>query len=93
MALNKKDINPRISKWALILENYDYAVEHRAGKRMQHVDALSRCTPVMVIEENRFEQNLAIAQNLDPVIKALKSELEVREDPIKWKNVLETTVI
>jgi hypothetical protein len=33
----------------------------------------------MVIEENTFEQNLAIAQNLDPVIKALKSELEVRE--------------
>jgi hypothetical protein len=79
MALNKKDINPRISRWALVLENYDYTVEHRAGKRMQHVDALSRCTPVMVIEENTFEQNLAIAQNLDPVIKALKSELEVRE--------------
>jgi hypothetical protein len=48
MALNKKDINPRISRWALVLENYDYTVEHRAGKRMQHVDALSRCTPVMV---------------------------------------------
>lgn len=78
MALNKKDINPRISKWALILENYDYSIEHREGKRMQHVDALSRCA-VMVIEENTFELNLSIAQNLDPNIRKLKSELEVSE--------------
>lgn len=42
LTLNKKDINPRIARWALELQNYDYELEHRSGKRMQHVDALSR---------------------------------------------------
>lgn len=37
MTLNKKEINPRIARWALE-QNYDYKTEHRPGKRMQHVD-------------------------------------------------------
>lgn len=43
MTLNKKAINPRIARWALELENYDYSIQHRSGVRMGHVDALSRC--------------------------------------------------
>lgn len=42
MTLNKKVINPRIARWAFELQNYDYSTEHPPGKRMPHVDALSR---------------------------------------------------
>lgn len=40
-ALAKKDINPRISQWCLMLQNYDYLIEHRPADRMRHVDAFS----------------------------------------------------
>lgn len=33
LTLNKKDINPQISRWALKLENFDYVTEHRPGKK------------------------------------------------------------
>ena len=55
LTLNKKELNPRIARWALELQNYDYTLEHRAGKQMQHVDALSRNLTVCSIEANTFE--------------------------------------
>lgn len=39
MTLDKKDANPRISRWALELENFDKTFEHRSGKKMKHVEA------------------------------------------------------
>lgn len=79
LTLNKKDIHPRISRWALELQSYDYEVVHRAGAQMQHVDALNRVTSVMVIEDNSLELNLSACQNEDPVIKELKIILEKTE--------------
>lgn len=43
MTLGKKQVNPRIARWALELENYNYTIQHRSGVSMGHVDALSRC--------------------------------------------------
>ena len=37
----KADINPRIARWQLKLQNYRYKMMHRKAK-MCHVDALSR---------------------------------------------------
>lgn len=31
MALKKHDINPRIARWVLELQNYNYSTEHHAG--------------------------------------------------------------
>jgi len=42
LKLNKAELNPKISRWALEMENYDLEICHRAGNKMQHVDALSR---------------------------------------------------
>lgn len=43
MTLEKKQVNPRIARWALELENFNYTIQHRGGNSMGHVDALSRC--------------------------------------------------
>lgn len=53
-ALSKKEINHRINRWAMILQNYDYELIHREGNKMRHVDALSRIHSIMVLDENTF---------------------------------------
>lgn len=59
LTLNKKAINPRIARWALELEDYDYTIQHRSGSRMGHVDALSSCHPLPL----QNGEKLAIVMN------------------------------
>ena len=80
--LNKKEINPRIARWALELQHYDYTPEHRAGTRMTHVDALSRSNAILVIEDNPFEWNLTVSQSRDPEIVKIRERLEKSEDKL-----------
>lgn len=80
LALKKRDINPRIERWALELQNFDYELVHREGKKMTHVDGLSRANGILVVEGNSFEANLALCQSRDPTIAALCKELEKREN-------------
>lgn len=42
LTMAKKDLCVRVARWALLLEEFQYVVEHRPGKSMAHVDALSR---------------------------------------------------
>lgn len=79
LTLNKKYINPRISRWALFLQNYNYEIVHRPGKRMIHVDALSRCHTVLVLEGSTFERALSICQNRDTEILKIREKLEKEE--------------
>ncbi|XP_018377468.1 PREDICTED: LOW QUALITY PROTEIN: uncharacterized protein K02A2.6-like [Trachymyrmex cornetzi] len=76
LTLNKKDVNPRISRWALFLQNYDYNIVHRPGKRMSHVDALSRCHSILVLEGSTFERTLSICQDRDKEILKIRDKLE-----------------
>ena len=78
--LEKKEVNPRILRWSLILRNYDYELEHRSNDRMRHADALSRQHTVLIITENSFERNLTILQGLDNDIIEIKKRLEQNED-------------
>lgn len=55
LTLSKQNVNPHISRWALFLQSYDYTTEHRPGSKMSHVDALSRCHAILVLEGNTFE--------------------------------------
>lgn len=43
----KKDMIPRVARWWLGVQEYDFSIEYRPGVKMQHVDALSR-NPVNV---------------------------------------------
>lgn len=80
LTLNKKEVNPRIARWALELQDYDYSIEHRIGSKMRHVDALSRNNGIMILEDNPFEQNLIISQSTDKKIQELCDKLEKTED-------------
>lgn len=75
LTLNKQDVNTRISRWALFLQNYDFSIFHRPNKNMQHVDAFSRCHVILVLESNSFEQIPAIRQNTDDDIVHIKNKL------------------
>lgn len=39
--LTKRDLLPKVARWWLILQEYDFSIEYRPGHNMQHVDALS----------------------------------------------------
>lgn len=81
MTLNKAELNPRIARWALEFQNYDYVTEHRPGVKMQHVDALSR-SEILVIEDNTFEFNLSVLQSRDKNVLAIRDKLEKTQDPL-----------
>lgn len=78
LALKKKDINTRIARWVMELQDFDYSTEHREGKRMLHVDGLSRC--IGVVEDNSIETNLLYAQSKDEEICKIRDKLEKFED-------------
>ena len=54
LTMRKKDLCVRVARWAILLEEFDYKVEHRPGTSMMHVDALSRnpLPKVMLIDED-----------------------------------------
>ena len=45
----KKDIQPRVARWWVYLQDYDFEVVYRPGVRVKHVDYLSR-NPVETVE-------------------------------------------
>lgn len=50
--LTKKDINPRIARWWLLIQEFDFEVQYRPGTRMRHVDSLSRAAVQQPTEED-----------------------------------------
>ncbi|GFV60114.1 retrovirus-related Pol polyprotein from transposon 17.6 [Trichonephila clavipes] len=74
----KKELITLIARWALQLEEFDYEIEHRAGSRMKHVDALSRY-PVIIVCNDTLTSKLNNAQEEDDNIQTLKSLLEKQE--------------
>lgn len=75
MTMNKKELTPKIARWAIILDEFDYAIEHRKGNKMKHCDALSRY-PVTVAVRNEFIAILSEAQKEDEKLKTLMKILE-----------------
>ncbi|GFV10968.1 transposon Tf2-6 polyprotein [Trichonephila clavipes] len=74
-ALSKKELNPRIARWALYLQEFNYTIVHRTGSKMAHVDALSRPPHCMLIQNSVHLQFLK-AQQADDKITTIKTLLE-----------------
>jgi len=77
LTMKKKDLCVRVARWALALEEYQYEIQHRSGKSMKHVDALSRhpLPEVLLINESydsliaRFERAQNKDKDLQEIIK------------------------
>lgn len=77
MTLKKRDLTPKVARWVLLLDLYDYVIEHRSGSQMRHTDALSRnCyEAVMVVT---LHDQIKQAQDCDEGLKAIKEILRER---------------
>lgn len=75
--LSKKDLCPKVARWALSLEEFEYNVEHRKGARVKHVDALSRF-PVLVIEDTMLAM-LKKKQGEEERLRLIKHTLETEK--------------
>lgn len=73
-AMSKRDVR-KISGWLMELQEYDFKIVHRAGSKMQHVDALSR---IYVIDMPSLLHNFQKAQETDDHIKTIKEVLKVK---------------
>lgn len=76
MTLRKKDLATRVARWALLLQDYDYTVEHRSGSKMRHVDALSRSAQFTGVITRQMHDQIKIAQENDDGLKAIKDILK-----------------
>ncbi|XP_076660118.1 uncharacterized protein LOC143363405 [Halictus rubicundus] len=72
--LTKKDLSPKVARWALTLEEFDYEVEHRSGTRLKHADALSR-HPALVVT-NHLHAMIKKKQFEDERLHAIKCILQ-----------------
>ncbi|GFX82763.1 retrovirus-related Pol polyprotein from transposon 17.6 [Trichonephila clavipes] len=75
--LSKKELNPRIARWALYLQEFNYTIEHRTGSKMAHVDALSRPPHCMLIQ-NSVHLQFFKAQQTDDQITTIKTLVETK---------------
>lgn len=75
MTMKKKDLVTRVARWVLLLQEYDYSIEHRAGTSMRHVDALSR-NPYIGVMINSIHNQIREAQEQDEGLKAIKELLK-----------------
>ncbi|GBN43865.1 Transposon Tf2-9 polyprotein [Araneus ventricosus] len=89
--MQKRDLTPKIARWALLLEEFEYQVAHRSGQQMRHVDALSRNAVCMVTRsQSEITRKIATAQEADEHIRLMKTLVEkgLRDDYIMKENVL-----
>lgn len=77
MTLKKKDLamSTRVARWILLLQDYDFEVEHREGSRMRHVDALSRHPYVGAIFAD-LHDGIRYSQDCEDGMKAIKEILK-----------------
>lgn len=76
--LRKKDLTAKVARWVIMLNEYDFEVEHRAGEKMRHADALSRNPYVAVVT---LRDQIKEGQDQDDGLRAIKTILN--EDSYK----------
>ncbi|GFY79048.1 retrovirus-related Pol polyprotein from transposon 297 [Trichonephila inaurata madagascariensis] len=74
--MSKKDLNTRIARWALNLQDYDYTILHRSGSQMAHVDALSRIQVLTNQCTDSIVHRIKESQELDSHILSIKARLQ-----------------
>lgn len=70
----------KIERWALSFEKFNYTIQHRPGKLMSHVDALSRVEHVGAVSDLDIDFQLQVAQSRDKEICDLREQLETADN-------------
>jgi len=76
LAMKKININPRIARWTLTMQNYRFEMIHRSANKMMHVDALSR--NIQTICAITVEDELMYRQLMDPKLKEIAEMVELK---------------
>lgn len=86
-SMEKENVVPRIWRWIMVLQEFSYEVEHRAGVKMKHVDALSR---VVMKIENQFISVVKECQKRDEQLVVIMKLLETKsyDDYVVQSDVL-----
>ncbi|GFS59731.1 transposon Ty3-I Gag-Pol polyprotein [Trichonephila clavipes] len=81
--LSKKELNPRIARWALYLQEFIYTIEHRTCSKMSHVDALSR-PPHLIDAFSKFTWlYLTRSTDAEEAINRLENQRHVFGNPAR----------
>lgn len=73
--MQKKEVSPKIARWAMFMQSFECKVVHRPGNRMKYVDALSR---VNIIQVNGLLESIKKNQRSDDHIKAIATIIDER---------------
>lgn len=82
-AFAKKDVIPRIGRWLLKMQEFEFTIEHRPGESMKHVDAMSR-NPFGDSEHTEIVEGLELLQIeelnvVDWITLSQRKDLKIRE--------------
>ena len=75
LAVKKININPRIARWTLTFQNYNFELVHRSSDKMTHVDFLSRY--ILTVNVISHEDELLFKQLADPKLKEIAEQVEL----------------
>lgn len=73
LTMSKRDLCVRVARWALQLEEFNYTIEHRPGKSMAHVDALSRNPMPVCMLINETKEGLVMR------LKRAQEDVEIKK--------------
>ena len=72
----KRDLVPRIARWWLQIQEFDFEIEYRPGTRMQHVDALSRNPIIAEVNNISVDDWFLTLQLQDDNIQSIINRLQ-----------------
>lgn len=89
--LRKPNLSPKLHRWSLLIQGYDFTIHHKEGRLNKVCDALSR-VPVNSIREIPPEDEIRVAQRRDdslaPIIRYLKDgEMPSGLEPAKKRRL------
>ncbi|GFU92065.1 transposon Tf2-6 polyprotein [Trichonephila clavipes] len=74
--LSKKELNPRIARWALYLQEFNYTIEIRTGSKDGSCGCSQSTPPHCMLIQNSVHLQFLKAQQADDQITAIKTLLE-----------------
>ncbi|KAK9712042.1 hypothetical protein QE152_g25122 [Popillia japonica] len=64
-----------VVRWTLVLDEFNYQIEHRSGQKMEHLDLLS-INPVMLTVNSKFLQKLKVEQKEYEYLNTIRKLIE-----------------